>query len=233
MGASAAAVYRDLILLHQRVTKVRVRRYRPPPSLQDRLTTTDSGQSLVRAALMLRERIEVPFWQALMIAIRDSECVPDRLLDAAMFHEGSGICADLTRAEVERGELESHASTRGSLVALDSLLELEGREAHLALMDFRVTPSDANTRLVVAICRRLLSDGFVVLASGRSYHVCGTALQVAEERIAFLGRSLLFSPIVDDRYVAHQLSQPSSSLRISASVDSELGPHVVAIWYPD
>ena len=233
IGASAGVVYRSLILAHEEVRLARIRSYHAPQSLQERLPMTDSVQTLVDVAMDRRTRSEVPFWQAMMLTILDRGIVPDEVLDAALYHQGSGVSEDLSRGDLERGELEVHACGRDRTVALDSLLDLEVECGHLALMDFRVSPSKKNTILVNAVCRRLMPEGFVSLISTRSYHACGVALQRPNERIDFLGRSLLFSPIVDDRYVAHQLMQPSSSLRISAPSIDESTPRVVTIWYPN
>ena len=232
IGARAGVVYRNLILAHEEVQLARARSYQAPPSLQQRLPMTDSVHALIETAMDRRTRTEIPFWQAMMLTILDSGVVPDDLLNAALFHQGSGVSDDLTRGDLERGELDVRACIQNSVVSLDSCLDLEDECAHLAFMDFRVTPCEANTQLVKAVCQRLMPDGFVVLTSTRSYHACGVALQHPNERIEFLGRSLLFSPIVDDRYVAHQLMQPSSSLRISAPTESDSTPRVVAIWYP-
>ncbi len=232
LGAVAASTYRDLILAHERVRVARVRCYSPPPSLQRRLPTSPSSQTLVDAAMKRRERADVPFWQAVMLTIQQSQSVPDDLLEAALYHQDIGPSYDLTRTQLERGELEELSRNGASLVALDSQVDLGNEGAHLPFMDFRITPSEANTRLVASICRRLMSDGFVLLTSGRSYHACGVALQRVDERVDFLGKALLFSPIVDDRYIAHQLMQPSSLLRVSTPSDGGSEPHVVTVWYP-
>ena len=232
IGARAGSIYRDLILSHDDIRKARVRSYRSAPSLQRRLPDTASAHALVSAALERRARAGVPFWQALMGMIRDGGVVPGDLLDAALFHQDPDPGHEVARRELERGELERLAGTTSAPVALDSRLELVDGCAHLLFMDFRVPPSGSNTQLVSAVCRRLMPEGFVALTSGRSYHACGVALHHAEERIAFLGRALLFSPIVDDRYIAHQLMHTSSAIRISGWSRTDPPPEVVTIWYP-
>ena len=232
VGARAGVVYRSLLLAHEAIRLARIRSYQAPPSLQERLPMTESIEALVNVAMDRRTRTEVPFWQAMMLATLDSGVVHEDVLDAALYHQGSGVSDELTRDDLERGQLEIHSRGGNGIVSLDSLAVLEKECLHLAFMDFRVSPSEANTRIVNAVCRRLMPDGFVSLIATRSYHACGVALQQPNERIDFLGRSLLFSPIVDDRYVAHQLIQPSSSLRISPPTENGSDPRVVAIWYP-
>ena len=232
IGARAGVVYRSLILAHEEVRLARIRSYQAPPSLQERLPMTESVQALVDVAMDRRTRAEVSFWQAMMLTILDSGVVHDAVLDAALYHQGAGVSDELARNDLERGELEVRSCGRNGIVSLDSLVVLKEECLHLAFMDFRVSPSDANTKIVNAVCRRLMPDGFVSLIATRSYHACGVVLQRPNERIEFLARSLLFSPIVDDRYVAHQLMQPSSSLRVSAPTENGSSPRVVAIWYP-
>ena len=231
INTKAALAYTEIILAHDSVQKAYVRSYVQPVGIQQRIVDRTS-QSLISAALERRENTAIPFWQSLMITIQNDEQIPDDLLDAALFHQNLSHACNLSRKDLMHGMLDAYAS-RGPVTSLDSCLKLTSKDAHLPFLDFRVQPSDSNERLVEAICQRLLPDGFVILTSGRSYHACGVVLQNSADRIEFLGRSLLFAPIVDDRYVAHQLMQSSSALRISSSNQDGSEPVVSSAWYPD
>ena len=231
VSENAAVAYAKLILAHEGVQQVSVRTYVQPAGIQHRIRGR-SSQSLISAALGRRADTDVPFWQSLMMTIQKNECVPDDLLDAALFHQDLSNACDLSRKDLMHGELDIYAK-RGPVTSLDSCVQLTSKSAHLPFLDFRVQPSGPNARLVIAICRRLLPSGFIVLNSGRSYHACGVELQNSVDRIEFLAKSLLFSPIVDDRYVAHQLMQSSSALRISSSIHDGSEPEVTSVWYPD
>lgn len=82
-------------------------------------------------------------------------------------------------------------------------------------MDLHCEVSARNHGVVLRVCRHVMPQGFLLLDSGGSYHACGMTVTSDEGRIHTLGEALLASPTVDARYVAHQLLQESSSIRIS------------------
>ena len=231
LGAPAPVIYRELILAHDGATAVWVRAYSNTPSVQARLAEPRSRQ-LVDVAMAYRGDAELPFWHAMMRVIERSGKIPHELLDAALFHQGPGLSTHLSRRQLSDGELATFSKLH-RYASLDSWLAFDDQRGYLPLLDFRISPNEAHTKLVSALCQRLLPQGFVILDSGRSYHACGVVVHTKRERVDFLAKSLLFAPIVDDRYVAHQILQPSSTLRISGGDTGQRAPTVVSIWYPE
>lgn len=230
VGMSAGAIFGDLALAHRGVKGVRVRRYGDTPTVQSRITERASMR-LVEAALAYRDNADVPFWHSVMKTMERAGSITDELLTAAMYHQGPGRAKVLSREMAADGYIRKLAALH-EFVGMDSMLQFDDLEMHLPFMDFRISPSEEHTKIVVAVCKRLLPDGFVILDSGRSYHASGVVVHSKEERVVFLGRSLLFAPIVDDRYVAHQIQQESSTLRISSGGEGRIAPTVVAAWHP-
>jgi hypothetical protein len=230
IGQSAACAYKTILLSHP-IERVEIFNYQSPPKLQQRVELTEEEHALIGEALKLRASSRIPFWDALFSVSLNSGVFTDSLLSAAFFHNGQGSMTVHDREAVESGILERITVGNQQNVALGSkVVLLANREAHVGLLDFHCDISDTNTKIVHKICRELMPDGFLILDSGDSYHACASSLQSPNERIAMLGKALLVSPIVDAQYVAHQLQQGSSSIRMSRGGKAKKFPTVVDAW---
>jgi len=230
VGADAPTAYRDLIIAHPDVVAVTACRYKTPPLLQQRITTTALEQEIIAAALSIRSDAKIPFWEAIFAACLQVGKCSDSLLDAALFHSGPGDFTRISASDLESDGLKAVVAGGQSNVGLASRIELaHAAPHHLALMDFHCAVNMENTEIVAAVCRRLMPHGFLLLDSGDSYHACGIALLAAKERSEFLAKSLFFAPIVDAAYVAHQLLQPMSSIRISTGGSRTKCPEVLFV----
>lgn len=233
VGMSAPAAYTRLLLGHARVRDIAVHRYASPPSLQQRLHPTPAEQALVEHALALRASANVPFWDALLAACLQRQAHTPALIEAAFFHNGPGDASTYGRASLEGGILEELAQSGASNVGLSSQVhDAAGRTWHLALLDFRCDVSPHNEALAALVCSHVMPGGYLLIDSGDSYHACGFELLTSEERVRMLGRALLATPVVDAQYVAHQLQQDASSIRISRGGKASRQPRVVRAWDP-
>jgi hypothetical protein len=95
------------------------------------------------------------------------------------------------------------------------------------MLDFRIRPSIENEQLAIDILHRLKRGG-TLLNSGNSYHFYGNRLlRGDQELVKFLGRASLFSPFVDQRWIAHQLIEGACALRVSPGKSFKSPPKVV------
>jgi hypothetical protein len=230
VGHRAASAYRELLLTYEGIQQICVCRYRPAPFLQQRIELSTFEQLIVKSALEIRAIEKIPFWEAVFAACLKSRKITDALLDAAMLHQGQGDISQVSMDEVRDGALETLAGQSVANVAISSEVCFQnGNVRHLGFLDLHCEISPDNTRIVSEVCRRIMPGGFVLLDSGDSYHVCGIKLLTDRERVEFLGRSLFFAPIVDAMYVAHQLVQSASSIRISSGGKQHKHPTVVSV----
>lgn len=89
-----------------------------------------------------------------------------------------------------------------------------GSLAHLPLLDFNIEPGADGVALAIRAIKMLGKKNGYLLNSGSSYHYIGCEPMTVEEHRAFLHHALLLAPIVDGRWVAHQLINGSSNLRM-------------------
>lgn len=202
-----------------------------PPLLQED-RTFGSEAEVVDRALSLRATSGLPFWDAVMLLSSATELVPVEVFKAALRHnrpqDNRFQSIDTTRLDTDSIRLLGASMKSDRLLALQSRVLLrDGTVEHIPMLDFHVQASDRSLSVVEAVLRSLGLSGFV-LNSGKSYHFYGDEL-IGETRLtAFLGKALLFSPIVDRAWIAHQLIESACALRISARSDYGGPPRIVA-----
>ena len=138
--------------------------------------------------------------------------------------------AELASGALERACSRFPVDGESSLTFLSEVLRKDGTIAHVPMLDFHAFKSPANLRIVEVIAQRLLPEGSILLDSGESYHLYGTKLLSEENFRLFLARALLFAPIVDRAYVAHQLIEGRCALRLSPGGGKITVPVVVAAF---
>lgn len=185
------------------------------------------AQSITRPARDEHRARGFGFWEFVLAeaVYTDSE-TRNALLDAALRHNSDdAIRVRLGREEfVERlsaGEYENLPPRE--LVSFYSPVEVAGEQQrmHLPLLDLGVKPGRDGEASAIDALHALGLRGLLFI-SGRSYHFYGADPVTQPYLVALLGRAQLLSPIIDSRWVSHQLIDGRCGLRIST--DSEKTP---------
>ena len=153
-----------------------------------------------------------------------------RLVREATFHQShTDSLLRISRDQVLAGRLTElmNAQPVGHHLSFSSKIELgEGETKQLPLLDFHCPESIENDRLVSEVCKQLYQDRILVFSSGESYHGFGLNLLDQHGSLEFLTHSLLFAPIVDARYIAHQLLEGACALRLNNSTEKPNRPRL-------
>lgn len=137
----------------------------------------------------------------------------------------------LTRSEISAEKLRTLAASlpERRLLAVISRVDRAGGESEqVPMMDFMCPPSRNNQAVLTRLLHELGNGRGWLLESGRSYHYYGSRILNGEEWKVFLGKCLLMSGYVDDRYIGHQLVDGHCVLRLSAGKLKANSPRVVA-----
>jgi hypothetical protein len=199
-------------------------------------THSQATAEVVAAAKADKAETDRPFWDALFrqVAGQPPEVQAD-VVRQAKYHHTMAKVATSTRFPLRRRAqvaaslaAEVHSLSPGQILALSSrLISDGGDEWHIPMLDYRIPVSDENEALVVAHLGAMGEDGWL-LRSGRSYHYIGLSLLAGPEGLMrFLGTALLFAPMVDGRWVAHQLIEGACSLRVSSGDARQPPPWIV------
>lgn len=233
-GSDAIEVVAALSKTFPEGSSVAIAELAVPPIAQNRLLTKNTQlDSLVAAALRLREEHGIPFWMAIMFeAVKNGIQPPRQLLQAASLHQSmtaakiEQVPVDMISADYLR--IKSANVSPGRIITVSSrVTSLDGSSTHIPMLDFRVPSSDNNLPTAVAVLRELKMEGWL-LNSGQSYHFYGMSKLSDADLTGFLARALFFTPIVDYRWIAHQLIEGACALRLSPGSDLQRVPSVVA-----
>jgi len=219
-GLGAAEAVKQLILSFRNLSKITIASYSHLPMIQDRIEPSYAEKEVVAEALRLRKSLHFPFWDCVMLTITKSEDPMDLLLDTASTHASlreSDIA--INRKSIEQGALEQHIcqNTQKSIETciISEIVMTDGSIRHLPMIDFHCPPTTAGRIAATAVCKRIFPNGSLLLKSGESFHAYGLELMATSDFFSFLGRALLYSPIIDRAYIAHQLIERRCALRIS------------------
>jgi hypothetical protein len=212
-----------------------LRRFEVAGRMQRRIRSPEIELAVAAAKARKRETGQ-PFWDALYSELPFlSREARQEIFVLAQYHHSMGDVAvtttfNLTASAIEAAiASESRSLESGEILAISSrMLAASGEETHLPMLDFRVAVSEKNEELVREQLRAMKLQGWL-LESGRSYHFLGCSVLDGGAGLSkFLGQALLFAPLVDGRWVAHQLIEGACALRISSGNDEQISPRSVA-----
>lgn len=151
------------------------------------------------------------------------------LIEGALRHNSAGaIRVRLGREDfIERlgaGEYENLPAR--DLVSFYSPVEVAGatQRMHLPVLDLGVKPGPDGQSSAVDAMHSLGLRG-LLFESGRSYHFYGSEAVTHRDLVVLLAQAQLLSPIVDTRWVSHQLIDGRCGLRISTDTEkNQLAP---------
>lgn len=211
---TSVEVIREILTLRQEIHHIHIVEFPFQPVLQERLELTQTEERQIAKALAIRELLGLQFWDALLLTCLSNSDFSPRLLEQVKAHNTDTIVRCLSA----RGSaLEDHLARHpGVNIAFSSKVGLDtGEEGHLPLLDFHCANNAANLSLSCAVIQRLEVGPGYLLESGESYHFYGSALLSPNEYVRFMGLALQYSPIVDKVWIAHQLREMTSALRIT------------------
>ena len=235
-GAPVDQAIEELVRFLPEIETISFAAYKPAPGLDARLAREEDSSSEVRElAETLRREYGVPFWDAILAISMQRGEVPARYVELAILHDKS---PDEYSINMPHQEVSAHRiaeTTRnlesGFVLALSSKVILKNGEfAHIPLLDFRCLPSARNREIVKTALKAMGQEGGLIVESGRSYHFYGVRLLSPEAWIQFLAMGILFSPIVDARYIAHRLADGACRLRIGSASEKPSIPTVSEVF---
>lgn len=205
-------IIRHLTDVSPDISEIELAVFSPPKSLQERIEVGNDLQRVVDSAFFIRENYKLPFWDSFNLSLFNKELDDMSFMRGLLFHnkrEETFLVPSSAFDEIRSSIEESRYLTFCSRVKLR-----DGSIKHFLLLDFHIPNANANDRICLAVLKALGLSGFL-LDSGKSYHFYGTSLFSEEEIRVILTNALLFAPIIDRAWIAHQLLERCCCLRIS------------------
>lgn len=229
---SAHDVLIAAISAHSEITALRFAVLPFAPSIEGRSKLKVSDEKTIENGRELREKLRLPFWDGVLLETANVSPLPTGVLSAATFHQTLKgrtnwiLTKDLSISALNCRAIE--VASRGAIYAITSLVKSkDNKKKHIPMLDFHVAYSPRATLVVKKVIELLQING-TILKSGKSYHFYGHELMDTQQLMVFLGNALLFAPITDRSWIAHQLIEQCCTLRISARPEYGGAPSVVA-----
>lgn len=163
----------------------------------------------------------IPFWDAALTYISNHSDQWEEIVSNADHH--NKITTDFW---IQANTIKDWTEEKRKNIGINSLIRTNDRGMlHLPMLDFHISISTRNTNIVRQICGQLGFNKGFILNSGNSYHFIGKQLIKEEKLLDMLSRALLYGPIVDTRWIAHQLIERSCTLRIGEK--NRMVPYVI------
>lgn len=178
--------------------------------LKNDTTEWQPNEDLIyQRARNLKESIGLPFWAGIMISSDNNPGWSARCIDASAAHNKSKVhiiaAKDFSKLDIENCRL-----------GIGSKVYLKGGEAkHIPMLDFHLHVSDINEHICKHIAEKLSPQGGYILCSGNSYHFIGKDLISEDALLVFLAKAILYTPLTDYAWIAHQLIERFCTLRLS------------------
>jgi hypothetical protein len=185
------------------------------PKLQSRISLNSIDNAHFGDAMALRNRYSLPFWDSIMLSFYDKKHISKKILSSVLYHSKRNKVG-IPRQYILDDELKEILSL-GINYAVNSRVITGGtKKYHIPLLDFKIPESKENQIVVENVLSLLSLNSGYILVSGKSYHFIGSSLITEDELISLLAKAILFSPIIDKNWLAHQLIDRSCSLRFTS-----------------
>jgi hypothetical protein len=226
--SNAGMVLIRIVSLHPEIGQVFFGAPRVNPSLRDRVGYPGPEWTFVEQALKRYPDLPLPARVRCLLSISE---MPEGILEAMSYHQGIAATRFSVKVEEltpERVEELVERAAPNSLFSVCSQVQLKnGSTKHIPMMDFLCPKSERSLEVVRRVAPLFGAGGGFILESDRSYHFYGSRLLSEWELVRFLARALLFAPVVDQTWIAHQLIDKCCALRIRPHKGAGAAPPLV------
>lgn len=177
--------------------------------IQNRINLISPLDKVFSAALEIREFYKLPFWDSFNLSLFGQEILDFKFLKEINFQN-----KPIKHTEYNREILINKKPDFQKYTGVSSLINGKNSGLHIPLLDFHIPPSIENQKICINILIHLNLKGYL-LNSGKSYHFIGNEIIDFESLQTILYNALLFSPVIDKSWIAHQLIQKYCCLRVS------------------
>jgi len=206
--------------------------FRPPFSqpIQRDPSIDATERAVIAHGLAIREKLNLPFWDSVLLYMSKHPVKARSVLKRVTRHNPQDLDSfPMHRSDCREIRLREIIEDlpRNRMLALSSRVLTKRREVlHLPMLDFHCPTSTENDVLVKNVIMEIGLEGYIA-KSGGSYHFYGCALVDEHSLVTILAKSLLFCPIIDRAWIAHQLIERACGLRISPGKTYERCPEII------
>jgi hypothetical protein len=209
-------IIKKIVTQDEYITGIYIHSFPNAPGLEKKIKFTDVESTHYKAALKLRDKSHVPFWDALMLSFYNKSEFSDRILENVLNSHAKRDKQLISREDVLNGSVLEKLQNGSANFAINSQIQTkDGKQRHLLLLDFHIPENENNQVIVEKVLELLKLKKGYLLKSGRSYHFIGIEAISTYKLISLISKGLFFTPIIDKSWIAHQLIDKSCSIRFT------------------
>ena len=181
--------------------------------IQDSMETNAGEKEQIELAMDIRARYHFTFWDCLCSTFINNKGYSKRLLDCVFHHNYNDGVISIPRGQYSH--IDQHLDGEKKYAILSRVIFMDKKVYHLPMIDFHCNSTEKNVQLAEDLIGILEIGPGYLLDSGESFHFIGTQLINAMEFGPYLGKLIMYSPIIDKSWIAHQLIEGSCALRVT------------------
>ncbi len=189
--------------------------YMPTILLQNKINIDASEELYLKDALNIRSKYNLSFWESLLLTFFNKKDYPKRFFKEIKNHH-TNFNSFTFLAKEKNTIIDFYEKNRDEYLALSSKIKMKDNTiCHLPMIDFHVPYSETNQDLIEDVLTELALVSGYIINSGQSFHFIGNQLFDDSKYYNFLAQILLFAPVVDKSWVAHQMIEGYCALRLT------------------
>jgi len=217
MTKGAKITYKEIVRLnlekHSNVQSLFFVEFEGYDLFQERVELTNELKSCFDFALEFREQYNMPFWDGFNLSLFNKNFSDHSFLSQIKHHNPKSEIYTVDSLDffdfINNWPIDRY-------LTINSKVKMSNNQTrHFILLDFHIPVNKENQKICSEVMRCLNLTGYL-LVSGKSYHFYGNELYSEEELLQVLSTSLLYSPIIDRAWIAHQLIEKSCCLRVTS-----------------
>ncbi len=204
-------IIKEILINNQEIEYIYIHNYPSQQLLQCVISFTENDINHFNKAMEIRDKYHLPFWDSIMLSSFYEERYSKNFFKYATHHNTKDKFLIINRDKIDEFIYNNSLIN----IAFNSKIILSNMETkHIPLFDFHIPVNNTNLNIIKTVLKELnIKSGYIV-NSGESYHFIGNYYIDYNEYKTILYKALFFSPIIDKNWIAHQLIEESSSLRI-------------------
>lgn len=202
-------ILRDILNKNKNIERLFFYEFDSYELVQNRIDLIAPLDKVYSNALEMRNLYKLPFWDSFNVCLFNKEINDFEFLKEINFQNKPTKKNEYSREDFIKKKIDFQEYT-----GVSSLVNSKKSNLHIPLLDFHIPPSIENQKLCSKMLIHLNLKGYI-LNSGKSYHFIGNDIIDYDSLQNVLFNALLFSPIIDKSWIAHQLIQKYCCLRVS------------------
>jgi hypothetical protein len=206
-------VVSQILKLNADIEELNFVELRNSEAVQNTIRNSIAEKEQINKALEIRNEHHFSFWDSLCSTFVNNNNYSKVLLSNVFHHNYNKTEIPISRRLFPN--IHKKLEHDKNYAIISRVLCKDKQIFHIPFIDFHCSSNEKNTMLATDIIHILKLGPGYLLDSGKSFHFIGKKLINESELTSYLGKLLMYNPIIDKSWIAHQLIEKTCALRIA------------------